>query len=36
MNSVQEKEYLVKPVDKDTMMNMVNKLVAEGKDFSLA
>lgn len=30
------KEYLVKPVDKDTMMNMVNKIVAEGKDFSLA
>ncbi len=30
------KEYLVKPVDNDTMMNMVNRIVAEGKDFSLA
>ncbi len=30
------KEYLVKPVDNDTMMKMVNRIVAEGKDFSLA
>ncbi len=30
------KEYLVKPVDNETMMKMVNRIVAEGKDFSLA
>jgi len=30
------KEYLVKPVDKEKMMEVINKIVAEGKDFSMA
>ena len=30
------KEYLVKPVDKGKMMDVINKIVAEGKDFSMA
>ncbi len=30
------KEYLVKPVDKEKMLDVINKIVAEGKDFSLA
>ena len=30
------KEYLVKPVDKEKMLGVINKIVAEGKDFSLA
>jgi len=30
------KEYLVKPVDKEKMLDVINKIVTEGKDFSLA
>jgi two-component system chemotaxis response regulator CheY len=30
------KEYLVKPVDKERMLDVVKQIVAKGKDFSLA
>jgi two-component system chemotaxis response regulator CheY len=30
------KEFLVKPVDKDKMLDVINKIVIEGKDFALA
>lgn len=30
------KEFLVKPIDNDKMMEVVNRIVAEGKDFSMA
>ena len=30
------KEYLVKPLDKDSMLKMVEKIISEGKDFSMA